>query len=278
MHRPSKHTPPPVPQLKQALPMMAHLPCRKERLLDNLYRRIAALEMECEQHDHWRQAFAELAQRHQALVDGISQAAAPNAQAALRSEGDAAVPPADADRAAWHILELTRANEELQRKIDEGLLSEKALRDREHELEMEKTHLQEANTALKVLLKRREEDKRALEERVMYNIKKLVLPFLSKLQKESLDERQQSYLGIVEANLMDITGGFSRRLSLAYYGLSTSELKVANFVRQGKKNREIAHLLNLSVRTVEAYRQAIRNKLRLQNKKMNLRTFLMSIN
>ncbi len=185
---------------------------------------------------------------------------------------------ADRDQVNPRILELAKANEELQRKIGERFITEKALRDREAELEMEKTNLQEANTALKVLLKRREEDKRALEEQVMYNVKKLVLPFLGKVQKDNLDERQKSFLGIVEANLRDITCGFSRRLSLAYYGLTTSELKVANFIRQGKKNREIAELLNLSVRTVEAYRQAIRNKLRLQNKKVNLRTFLMSIN
>ncbi|MFZ1986211.1 MAG: PAS domain S-box protein [Desulfatitalea sp.] len=172
---------------------------------------------------------------------------------------------------------LMQANEELQRKIAERFTTEKALRDREAELESEKANLQEANTALKVLLKRREEDKRALEEQVLYNVKKMVLPYLNKVQKESPDERHKTYMGIVESNLRDITCGFSRRLSLAYYGLSTAELKVANFIRQGKKNREIAHLLGLSIRTVEAYRQGIRNKLRLQNKKVNLRTFLMSI-
>ncbi len=186
-------------------------------------------------------------------------------------------PEVATERANLRLRELARINAQLQHKIDERFITEKALRDREAELEMEKTNLQEVNTALKVLLKRREEDKRALEEQVMYNVKKLVLPFLSKAQKESPDASQRSYLEIVEANLRDITCGFSRRLSLAYYGLTNAELKVANFIRQGKKNREIAKLLNLSVRTVEAYRQAIRNKLRLQNKKVNLRTFLMSI-
>jgi PAS domain S-box-containing protein len=172
---------------------------------------------------------------------------------------------------------LMQANAELQRKIDERFTTEKALRDREAELEMEKANLQEANTALKVLLKRREEDKRALEEQVLYNVKKMVLPYLTKVQKETPDERHKTYMGIAESNLSDITCGFSRRLSLSYYGLSTAELKVANFIRQGKKNREIALLSGLSIRTVEAYRQGIRNKLRLQNKKVNLRTFLMSI-
>jgi DNA-binding CsgD family transcriptional regulator len=258
--------------------MVAHPPGRKERLLDCLYRRIAALEMENEQLVQLRQAFTDLTRRHQALTASLSPGADSDVPPMPRSDGDAVAPQADMEVATRRILELTQANEALQRKIDDRFITEKALRDREAELEMEKTNLQEANTALKVLLKRREEDKRALEEQVMYNVKKLVLPFLGKVQKDNLDERQKSFLGIVEANLRDITCGFSRRLSLAYYGLTASELKVANFIRQGKKNREIAALLNLSVRTVEAYRQAIRNKLRLQNKKVNLRTFLMSIN
>jgi PAS domain S-box-containing protein len=173
--------------------------------------------------------------------------------------------------------ELLQANMELQKEIDERRATEKRLLDRETELMTEKVNLQEVNTALKVLLKRRETDKRALEERVMYNVKKLVMPYLNKIKKESADASVQTYLDIVESNMGDITCGFSRHLSMQFYGLSTAELKVASFIRQGKKNREIADLLKLSIRTVEAYRQSIRSKLRLQNKKVNLRTFLLSI-
>jgi PAS domain S-box-containing protein len=173
--------------------------------------------------------------------------------------------------------ELLEANLELQRKIEDRRATEKALREREAELVNEKANLQEANTALKVLLKRREVDKKELEEQIQYNVKQLVLPYLQKVLKGSADEGINAYLGIIESNLRDITCGFSRRLSLEFYGLSAAELKIANFIRQGKKSREIANLLNISVRTVEAFRQNIRRKLRLDNQKINLRTFLMSI-
>ena len=173
--------------------------------------------------------------------------------------------------------EILHANIELQREIDERRTTEKMLRDRESELEMEKANLQEANTALKVLLKRRELDKRALEERVISNINRLVLPYLKTIRRESSDNRHRDYVRIVESNLNDITCNFSRRLSLGFYSLSTAELKVANFIRQGKKSRDIAHLLGLSPRTVDTYRQSIRHKLRIRNKNINLRTFLMSI-
>lgn len=181
------------------------------------------------------------------------------------------------DKVRLRTLELTQANQELQKEIEERRAIEKTLRERERDLQIEKANLQEANTTLQVLLKRREEDKRALEEQVMTNVKKLVMPYLNKVQKESSDERHKTFLGIAESNLADVTRGFSRRLSLAFYGLTVSELKVADFIRQGKKNREIAELLGLSVRTVEAFRQSIRNKLLIQNRKINLRTFLMTI-
>lgn len=174
--------------------------------------------------------------------------------------------------------ELIQANRELQREIAERRETEWALREREADLELEKSNLEETNTALKVLLKRRDADKHEFEEQVMFNIKTLVLPYLDRLKNVITDERQKAYLIILESNLNDITSAFTRRLSLEFYNLTSSELKVANFIRQGKKTRQIASLLGLSNRTVDAYRLIIRRKLRIRNRKVNLRTFLMSIN
>jgi PAS domain S-box-containing protein len=176
------------------------------------------------------------------------------------------------------VLELMRANEEMQRELFERKATERALRVREADLELDKANLEETNTALRVLLKRREMDKHEFEEQVMYNVREMILPYLDTLKTLTTDERQQAYLSILESNLGDITKAFSRRLSLDFYNLSPAELKVAVFIRQGKKTREIAGLLGLSRRTIDAVRQSIRRKLRIQNRQINLRTFLMSIN
>lgn len=173
--------------------------------------------------------------------------------------------------------ELIQTNDELLKEINNRRETERALREREAFLEMERGSLQETNTALKVLLKRRESDQQDLEEQVMVNVKEFVLPYLDMLKDLPLDERQSAYVNILESNLADITSAFSKRLSLDYYNLTKSERKVANFIRQGKKTREIAILLNLSPRTVESFRLSIRHKLRLNNSKINLRTFLQSV-
>jgi len=58
----------------------------------------------------------------------------------------------------------------------------------ETELEARAADLEEINTALKVLLKQREHDKTKLEEKVLINVKELVVPYLEKLKRGTLNE------------------------------------------------------------------------------------------
>jgi len=52
----------------------------------------------------------------------------------------------------------------------------------ENELRLKSKSLAEANTALKVLLQHRDEDRQALEEKVITKCKKLALPYIEKLE------------------------------------------------------------------------------------------------
>ena len=161
--------------------------------------------------------------------------------------------------------------------ITERKQVEKALLEREKELERKSSNLEELNTALKVLLNKRDEDKIELEEKVLSNINELIVPYIEKMKKSGLDERQKVYLGVLETNMKDIISPFSRRLSSSYLSLSPAEMQVANLVRQGKSTKEIAAFLNLSCETIDSHRRNIRKKIGIKNKKANLRTCLLSI-
>jgi len=155
--------------------------------------------------------------------------------------------------------------------------AEEKLRERKEALKLQAHSLEEVNTALKVLLRRRDEDKIELEEKVLANVKELILPYLETLKNTRLDATQMAYTGIIESLLKDIVSPFLRSLSSKYMGLTRREVQVAGFVKEGKTNKEIAELLNVSVRAVEAHRENIRAKLGLKHQPVNLRSFLLSL-
>jgi PAS domain S-box-containing protein len=155
--------------------------------------------------------------------------------------------------------------------------AEQALMQREEELEIKAKDLEEVNAALRVLLKRRDEDKRELGEKVLCNVRQLIFPYLEKLKKCKLNEKQQMFVSILESNLNEIISPLSYRLSSAHLNLTPAELQTANFVKHGRTSKEIAEFLNLSSGTIETHRKNIRRKLGIKNKKTNLRTQLLSM-
>jgi len=173
--------------------------------------------------------------------------------------------------------ELVRANIRLKREVEERKAIQESLLVKEEELNIKSLSLEEANTALKVLLKRGEQDKNELEEKVLSNIKELALPYLEKLKQSNLNEKQLMYLQILESNLNDIISPFLQKLSSQYLNLTPTEIQVANLVREGKSTKEIADLLHISKRAIEFHRNNIRDKLGLKQAKTNLRSYLLSL-
>jgi len=55
------------------------------------------------------------------------------------------------------------------------------------------------------------------------------------------------------------------------------EIHVADLVRYGKSNKEISEILSSSPHTISRHRENIRKKIGLKNKKINLQSFLSSI-
>lgn len=144
----------------------------------------------------------------------------------------------------------------------------------EEEVEKRTADLQEANIALKILLKNMEQTQSEFEQKVATNIVELVSPYLEKLQKSGLSERQADYLGIVTTNLQEIVTPGSRSTAAMHRRFTPTEIKIANLVKQGKSSKEISEILNLAPRTIEKNRQNIRRKVGITNQKTNLRSLL----
>ena len=160
--------------------------------------------------------------------------------------------------------------------ISESKQSEESLKKSEKELRIKTESLEEVNAALNVLLKRVEEGQISLEEKILSNIRELVLPYLDKLEKTTLSDYQVSCLKIAETNLDNIASSFLYHLKMRYLNLTHREIQIATLVKEGKSVKETAKLLNITTKTVEFHRNSLRMKLGLKNKKSNLRAHLLT--
>lgn len=181
------------------------------------------------------------------------------------------------NRVQERTAELRKTNQALQDEILEKDRINRLLLEKEQALKISAENLEETNGALKILLKHRKEELLQLEEKIIANIREFILPYLDKLKTTKLNETQLTFLGIVETNLQDVTAPFTPRISPRYMSMTAADIQMINLVKQGKKTREIADILDKKEGAVAQRRIRIRSKTGIKGKKANLRTHLMGI-
>ncbi len=144
----------------------------------------------------------------------------------------------------------------------------------QEDIESKSRSLEETNAALRVLLKHREQDNSELAEKVLYNIKELVLPYVEKLR--AIHSKDTVIVDIIESNLHDILTPFIRDMASKYVNFTPKEIQIADLIKKGKTTKEISQILNLAMRTVDIHRYNIRRKLDITNTKANLQSYLLS--
>jgi DNA-binding CsgD family transcriptional regulator len=169
---------------------------------------------------------------------------------------------------------LKKANDELEKRVLERT---KELNEANEALKTSKEMLAETNRALRILLKKREDESVQIEEKILYNVKELVKPYIEKLKTTEITHKPMALLNVVESNIDSIISPFVRDISLRFAKLTPMEIQVANLIKQGRTTKQIAELMNLSGRTIETHRKKIRNKIGIGNKKANLRSHLLSL-
>ena len=158
--------------------------------------------------------------------------------------------------------------------ITERKKAEEALQKREADLEIQSRKLEETNTALRVLLDQRKGDKIELQRNILFNVENLIMPFVESLEKVPLDSRHMAYVQIIKSNLYDIVSPFYREFSLKHSSLTPKQVQIANLIKEGKITKEIADILCVSKAAIDFHRDQIRRKLGLNNRKVNLRSYL----
>ncbi len=130
------------------------------------------------------------------------------------------------------------------------------------------------NVALKAVVENREIEKRAIETQLLGNFRKLILPYLEKMAICHHNSSCRANYRAIQDNMGLLLNSAHAPNSEIQYKFNPSELKIADLIRQGKSNKEIAQILHLAPRSVCWYRNRMRSKLGLVGAKVNLRDFL----
>ncbi len=137
--------------------------------------------------------------------------------------------------------------------------------------------LEETNEALKILLARGEDDKKLVEDRIKSNVKELVLPYVEKLRSTGLTIEQNTYLEIIETTVKNVFSSFLQKITSKQYHFTPKEIQVATLIREGKTTKQIADIMKVTRSAIGLHRHHIRNKLGLGKAKVNLRSYLLSL-
>jgi DNA-binding CsgD family transcriptional regulator len=153
------------------------------------------------------------------------------------------------------------------------LSAEQKLQDTNRQLTVEREALREANTALKAVLARIEEEKLKIHKDIRANVDKVLLPIIYAILAE-VPPPQRKYVELLRDNLVDVSSPFINRLTEKYHSLTPTEISICNMIRTGLRSKEIAQMRGISPATISRHRERIRRKLGLANMQVNLTTYL----
>jgi len=173
--------------------------------------------------------------------------------------------------------ELTLAIEALESSNQKYRETAKQLQKTETALAEKADDLIGTNQALQQMVRKNEEDRKEIEEKVLFAVNEMVAPYMDKLEKSPLNDYQQSFLKIIRTNLSEIVAPFMKDLGHKYFRLSPTEINIANLIRLGTSTKDIVDQLKMTKRTVDFHRDRIREKIGIKNTKANLKTVLQEL-
>lgn len=178
-------------------------------------------------------------------------------------------------QAMEHTRKIAQLKKDIASDIAERKKVERQLRAHEEELNRRTVKLEELNITLRTLLEHRRVDQRDLERRLATNIDELIMPCIERLKSITLTKQANSLIQNLQDNFETLTSPFLSSIRANTY-LTSTELQIADFIRKGKRSKQIAAIMKLSAGTVDCHRNNIRKKLGIRGKKVSLQEYLLS--
>lgn len=143
-------------------------------------------------------------------------------------------------------------------------------------LSEQRDEISELKSALRTVMKLRQEDQVLLEQKIAANIKHIIDPFISNLRKHNLTPDLANNIDGIEFGINNFVSEFSSLCKNEKYSLTPKEIQVAAMIKMGRTTKDIAESFHISPSSIDFHRKNIRSKLDLKNKKINLQSYLIS--
>jgi len=160
-----------------------------------------------------------------------------------------------------------RSQQEITRLMNEKLESE--LRHKNKELATSTVHLINKN---EFILHLKDHIKSAAKKSVNTDISQALFKLTSEIESNLSSDSDWEHF---QVHFDNVHGDFSRRFRATFPYISPQEMKLCAYLRMNLSTKEIANLLNISIRGVEISRYRLRKKLKL-DRSINLQEFILN--
>ena len=143
------------------------------------------------------------------------------------------------------------------------------------QLRVKAEELSDANTALRVLLGHKDEEREAYKEKIRDRVDLVIQPQLDLLRSSALSDHQRDILDALSGALYDLCDPLDSPHLRILRNLTPMQAKIAELIKSGNSTKEIAKLLHLSDKAVSFHRGNLRRKFGLTDRKRSLREFLL---
>ncbi len=158
--------------------------------------------------------------------------------------------------------------------VKQSDILETKVAERTSQLLNKKNQLEEMNVTLRTVMKSVDKERESFQKNIDRTVTRTLIPTLNTIRKEKSGDIRNAYLSILEDQLFKLTQGGENGRQAILLKLTPMEMKICGFIEAGVSSQEIADALNLSIVTIQTHRRNIRRKLNIQNRKVNLFTFL----
>ncbi len=137
-------------------------------------------------------------------------------------------------------------------------------------LRQEKANRREMYITMRNLMKAYEKEKTGVERGIAHKIDTLLIPTIEKIRKEQSPNFRNTYLDLLQEQLIGLTRGFSTEIDGRFLRLTRTEMSICQLIQIGHASKDIAARLKLSYETVQTHRKNIRKKLGIKGRKVSL--------